>query len=396
MVSTIILNKVSLRRNLPLYLDYAATTPVDKGVANLVVQYLQSEDAFGNPSSVEHVFGNRAKDAIDKARSQIAQLIGCNARELVFTSGATESDNLAIKGAMLGASGLPHVISLTTEHKAVISSLNVLAQSAVDTTLIGIDESGVLDISLLKKELRPNTTLVSIMHVNNETGVIQDLEEIGELLAGHDCLFHVDAAQSAGKVPINLHELKVDLMSLSGHKIYGPKGVGALYVSRGVEKKLKPIIDGGGQELGLRSGTLATHQIVGMGAAFKLASDRFEVDKKHIGALSSYFQSRVSQIEGAVFNGDRNHAIPNIVNVSFMGVDAEALMNRMPDIAISSSSACTSGAVEQSYVLRAMGIDDDRLYGAIRFTFGRPTTKDDIDYVCKRVKEEIASIRSLQ
>lgn len=395
-MGVVVLNKGTQRPKLPLYLDYAATTPIDKGVANLVAQNLQSDDAFGNPSSVEHVFGRRAKEAVDNARSQIAQLISCNARELVFTSGATESDNLAVKGAVLGTSDLSHVISLITEHKAVLSSLNVLAQSAIDTTLIGIDESGVLDISRLERELRPNTTLVSIMHVNNETGVIQDIDAIGKLLAGHSCLFHVDAAQSAGKIPIKLDELQVDLLSLSGHKIYGPKGVGALYVRRGVEKKLKPIIDGGGQELGLRSGTLATHQIVGMGAAFKLASDRFEADRKHIGELSNYFQNKFSQIEGVVFNGDRNKAIPNIINISFMGVDAEALMNRMPDIAISSSSACTSGAVNQSYVLQAMGIVDDRLYGAIRFSLGRPTTKEDVDYVYKRVKEEIFSIRSLQ
>jgi cysteine desulfurase len=379
---------------LNVYLDYAATTPADDRVMARMATCLGRDGIFANPASSVHSFGVAAEAAIEEARSEIAHELGCLASELVFTSGATEADNLAILGPT-SAVQRGRIITVATEHKAVLSACDAAQARGFSVIQIRPDATGIVDPSAVERELTDDTLLVSVMHVNNETGVLQDVAGIGHIARQAGVLFHVDAAQSVGKVRIDLKSLPIDLMSISGHKIYGPKGVGALYVRREIRKRLRPLTHGGGQEGGLRSGTLATHQIVGLAEAISVAHERFMQDSEHVRQISARFLHAVVQVGEVAMNGDRSRALPNILNISFDGVDAEALMANLPDLGVSSTSACTSGALEPSHVLRAMGIEGDRLYGAIRFSFGRFTTEAEVDYAASRVIAEVRKLRSM-
>jgi cysteine desulfurase len=377
-----------------VYLDYAATTPVDDRVIARMATCLGRDGTFANPSSSVHIFGIAAERAIEKARSEIARHLGCLASELVFTSGATEADNLAILGsAEVAKKG--KIITVATEHKAVLAACDAAKARGFSVIPIRPEASGIVNPATIARELTDDTRLVSVMHVNNETGVVQDIVGIGHVLREAGVLFHVDAAQSVGKIQIDLAELPVDLMSISGHKIYGPKGIGALFVRQAVRKRIGPIVYGGGQEGGLRSGTLATHQIVGLAEAISVAHARFGEDQDLIRRLSDRFLNSVQYVGGVTLNGDLDRSLPNILNISFSGVDAEALMANLPDLGVSSTSACTSGALEPSHVLRAMGIEGERLYGAIRFSFGRFTTEDEVDYAAGRVAAEVKRLRAM-
>lgn len=381
---------------LPIYLDYSATTPVDPRVAEKMCSYLKPEGVFGNPASRSHEFGWKAEQAVEEARKQVAALVNADPKEIVWTSGATESDNLAIKGvAHFYKKKGRHVITVKTEHKAVLDTCRQLEREGFDVTYMDPEPNGLLDLDKLEAAMRDDTILVSVMHVNNEIGVIQDIAAIGELTRSRGILFHVDAAQSAGKVEIDLNAMKVDLMSFSAHKIYGPKGIGALYVRRKPRVRLEAQMHGGGHERGMRSGTLATHQIVGMGEAFRLAREEMATENERILALRNRLWEGVRDIEETYVNGDLEARIPGNLNVSFNFVEGESLIMALKDLAVSSGSACTSASLEPSYVLRALGRDDELAHSSIRFTIGRFTTEEEIDYAVELIRSKVGKLREL-
>ncbi len=381
---------------LPIYLDYAATTPVDERVADKMCGYLTRDGVFGNPASRSHRFGWAADEAVEHARAQVAGLINADPKEIVFTSGATESDNLAIKGAahFYRKKG-KHIVTCKTEHKAVLDTCRHLEREGYEVTYLDPEPNGLLDLGKLEAALRDDTVLVSVMHVNNEIGVIQDIAAIGEICRDRKIVFHVDAAQSAGKVPIDLQEMKVDLMSLSGHKVYGPKGVGALYVRRKPRVRIEAQMHGGGHERGMRSGTLATHQIVGMGEAFDIARREMASENERIRMLRDRLWDGLSRIEQVHLNGDLEQRVPHNLNVSFAFVEGESLIMALKDIAVSSGSACTSASLEPSYVLRALGREDELAHSSIRFSIGRYTTQEEIDYTIDLVTRAVDKLREL-
>ncbi len=381
---------------LPIYFDYAATTPVDPRVAEKMMKCLSIDGVYGNPASRSHQFGWDAEAVIEEARKNVALLINANPKEIVWTSGATESDNLAIKGvAHFYAKKGKHIITSKTEHKAVLDTCRNLEREGFEVTYLTPDENGLINVKQIEQAMRDDTILVSIMHVNNELGVVQDIQAIGELTRSKRVLFHVDAAQSAGKLPIDLDVLKVDLMSFSAHKIYGPKGMGALYVRRKPRVRLEAQMHGGGHERGMRSGTLPTHQIVGMGEAFRIAKEEMVEDETRIAMLKQRLLDGIKDIEEVYLNGDIEHRIPNILNVSFNFVEGESLIMALKDLAVSSGSACTSASLEPSYVLRALGRNDELAHSSIRFSFGRFTNEEDIDYAIKQIRESIGKLRDL-
>ena len=383
--------------NKPIYLDYAATTPVDPRVAEKLCSYLTLESGhFGNPASRSHVFGWEAEEAVEQARKQVAALINADPKEIVWTSGATESDNLAIKGVaeFYGKKG-KHIITSKTEHKAVLDPCRHLERFGYEVTYLEPEANGLIDLAKLEAALRPDTILVSIMHVNNEIGVIQDIAAIGEMTRARGILFHVDAAQSAGKVPIDLQQLKVDLMSFSAHKIYGPKGIGALYVRRKPRVRIEAQMHGGGHERGMRSGTLPTHQIVGMGEAFRIAREEMAQENERIRMLRDHLLSGVQDMEEVYVNGDMEQRVPHNLNISFNYVEGESLMMALRDLAVSSGSACTSASLEPSYVLRAIGRPDELAHSSIRFSIGRFTTEQDVDHTVELIREKISKLREL-
>ncbi len=381
---------------LPIYLDYAATCPVDKRVLEKMMQFMTKDGAFGNPASRSHRFGWQAEEAVDVARNQIADLIGADSREIVFTSGATESDNLAIKGAAhFYQSKGKHIITCKTEHKAVLDTCRQLEREGFEVTYLSPKSDGLVDLAELENAMRDDTILVSIMHVNNETGVIQDIAKIGELCRSKKIIFHVDATQSVGKLPIDLKTLKVDLMSMSSHKLYGPKGIGALYVRRKPRIRLEAIIHGGGHERGMRSGTLPVHQIVGMGEAYAICQQEMAEEMPRLTALRDRLYNGLKDIEETYVNGSMTERVGTNLNMSFNYVEGESLMMALRDIAVSSGSACTSASLEPSYVLRALGLNDELAHSSIRFTVGRYTTEEEIDYTIELVKKAVAKLREL-
>ena len=382
--------------SIPIYMDYSATTPVDERVAEKMCTYLTRQGQFGNPASRSHEFGWKAEGAVEQARKDVAQLINANPKEIIWTSGATESDNLAIKGAahFYHKKG-KHIVTLKTEHKAVLDSCRQLEREGYDVTYMDPEPSGLLDLKKFAAALRDDTVLVSIMHVNNEIGVIQDIAAIGEICREQKIIFHVDAAQSAGKIPIDTEKLKVDLMSFSAHKIYGPKGIGALYVRRKPRVRLEAQMHGGGHERGMRSGTLPTHQIVGMGEAFRIAREEMVEEEARIRALRDRLWNGLNDMEEVYLNGDLDHRVPGNLNVSFNFVEGESLIMALKDMAVSSGSACTSSSLEPSYVLRALGRNDELAHSSIRFTIGRYTTEEEVDYVASLLREKVTKLRDL-
>src|SRR5210317_2070212 len=381
---------------LPIYLDYSATTPVDPRVAEKMMACLTPDGNFGNPASRSHLFGWKAEEAAETARRQVAELIGADPREMVWTSGATESDNLAIKGAahFYHKNG-KHIITLKTEHKAVLDTCRQLEREGYEVTYLDPEPNGLLDLQKFEAALREDTIVVSVMHVNNEIGVIQDIEAIGDICRERKIIFHVDAAQSAGKVPIDLQTLKVDLMSFSAHKIYGPKGIGALYVRRKPRVRLEAQMHGGGHERGLRSGTLPTHQIVGMGEAFRFAKEEMAADNERIRMLRDRLYNGLNDMEEVYLNGDLEHRIAGNLNISFNFVEGESLIMALRDLAVSSGSACTSASLEPSYVLRALGRNDELAHSSIRFTLGRFTTEEEIEHTIPLIRSKIDKLREL-
>lgn len=381
---------------LPIYLDYSATCPVDPRVAEKMVQYMTMDGTFGNPASRSHRYGWQAEEAVDTAREQIADVLNADPREIIFTSGATESDNLAIKGAahFYGKKG-KHIITCKTEHKAVLDPCRQLEREGFEVTYIQPEPNGLIDLKKLEAEMRDDTILVSIMHVNNEIGVIQDIASIGELCRDRKIVFHVDAAQSAGKLPIDVQKMKVDLISMSAHKVYGPKGIGALYVRRKPRIRLEAQMHGGGHERGFRSGTLPTHQIVGMGEAFRIAKEDMQKDYNHGKALRDRLLAGVSDMEAVTINGDLEQRLPNNLNISFAFVEGESLLMSLKDLAVSSGSACTSASLEPSYVLRALGLDDELAHSSIRFSFGRFTTEEEVDYAIEQIRVAVSKLREM-
>lgn len=381
---------------LPIYLDYSATCPVDPRVAEKMVQYMTMDGTFGNPASRSHRYGWQAEEAVDTAREQIADLLNADPREVVFTSGATESDNLAIKGAanFYQKKG-KHIITCKTEHKAVLDPCRQLEREGFEVTYLAPEANGIIDLNKLADAMREDTILVSIMHVNNEIGVIQDISAIGELCRERKIVFHVDAAQSAGKLPIDVQEMKVDLISLTSHKIYGPKGIGALYVRRKPRIRLETQMHGGGHERGFRSGTLPTHQIVGMGEAFHLAKLEMQADFDHAKKLRDRLLNGIKDMEAVTINGDLEQRLPNNLNISFAFVEGESLLMSLKDLAVSSGSACTSASLEPSYVLRALGLNDELAHSSIRFSFGRFTTEEDIDYAVEQIRVAVNKLRDM-
>ncbi len=380
--------------HLPIYLDYSATTPVDPRVAEEMIPYLTEK--FGNPASRSHSFGWVADEAVERAREQVAALVNADAKEIVWTSGATESNNLAIKGAAhFYADKGKHIITVQTEHKAVLDTVRELERQGFAATFLEVEPNGLIDLAKLKAALRPDTTLVSVMLVNNEIGVIQDIAAIGEICREKGVLLHVDAAQATGKVAIDLQKLKVDLMSFSAHKTYGPKGIGALYVRRKPRVRLEAQMHGGGHERGFRSGTLPTHQIVGMGEAYRIAKEEMATENERIRMLRDRLWKGLSGMEEVYLNGDMEHRVPHNLNVSFNFVEGESLIMAVKDIAVSSGSACTSASLEPSYVLRALGRNDELAHSSIRFTIGRFTTVEEIDYAVKLLQTKIAKLREL-
>ncbi len=378
----------------PIYLDYAATTPVDQRVADKMAACLTLGGNFGNPASRSYRFGWMAEEAVDIARNQVADLISADPREIVFTSGATEANNLAIKGVFEGyADKGRHIITVETEHKAVLDTCAALEARGADVTYLKVNEQGLITAQQVQEALRDDTVLVSVMHVNNETGVVQNIADIGELCRQHDVLFHVDAAQSAGKLPIDTTTLPVDLMSFSAHKIYGPKGIGALYVRRRPKIHLVAQVHGGGHERGMRSGTLPTHQIVGMGEAFAIAEQALGAESDRLLQLRNTLWQGLSTLDDVYLNGHDTQRVAGILNVSFGGVDGESLIMGLNDIAVSSGSACTSASMAPSYVLKALGRDDALAHAGLRFSVGRYTTEDDIDYVCNKVIDVVTRLR---
>ncbi len=381
---------------LPIYLDYSATTPVDPRVAEKMVECLTAEGNFGNPASRSHAFGWKAEEAVENARRQVAELVNADPREIVWTSGATESDNLAIKGvAHFYASKGKHIITSKIEHKAVLDTTRQLEREGFEVTYIEPGEDGVITPAMVEAALRDDTVLVSIMHVNNEIGTINDIAAIGELTRSRGVLFHVDAAQSTGKVEIDLEKMKVDLMSFSAHKTYGPKGVGALYVRRKPRVRLEAQMHGGGHERGMRSGTLAAHQSVGMGEAFRIAKEEMATENERITQLRNRFFKQVEHLEELYVNGSMTARVPHNLNLSFNYVEGESLIMALKDLAVSSGSACTSASLEPSYVLRALGRNDELAHSSIRFTFGRFTTEEEVDYAAQKVSEAVIKLREL-
>jgi len=380
----------------PIYMDYSATTPVDERVAEEMSKYLTKDGIFGNPASSSHSFGWAADEAVKKGRAQVADLVNADPREIVFTSGATESDNLAIKGAahFYKRKG-KHIVTMKTEHKAVLDTCRHLEGEGYEVTYLDPMENGLLDIETFKAALRDDTILVSIMHVNNEIGVIQDIAAIGEICRERKITFHVDAAQSAGKVPIDLQELKVDLMSFSAHKIYGPKGIGALYVRRKPRTRIEAQMHGGGHERGMRSGTLPTHQIVGMGEAFRIAKEEMATENDRLLMMRNHLYDGFKDMEEVYVNGDLEQRIAGNLNISFNFVEGESLMMSLKDIAVSSGSACTSASLEPSYVLRALGRNDELAHSSLRFTIGRYTTMEEVDYAIEKTREAVEKLREL-
>ncbi len=381
----------------PIYFDYSATTPVDPRVAEKMCQCLTLDGNFGNPASRSHEYGWKAEEAVEEARKQVADLVNADPKEIVFTSGATESDNLAIKGAahFYQKKKGKHIVTCKTEHKAVLDTCRQLEREGFEVTYLDPEPNGLIDLDKLKAAIRDDTVLVSIMHVNNEIGVIQDIEAIGEITRERKVLFHVDAAQSAGKVPIDLQQMKVDLMSFSAHKIYGPKGIGALYVRRKPRVRLEAQMHGGGHERGMRSGTLATHQIVGMGEAFRIAKEEMAADNERIRMLRDRLLKGLEDIEEIYINGDLEQRVPHNLNISFNFVEGESLMMALKDLAVSSGSACTSASLEPSYVLRALGRNDELAHSSIRFSLGRFTTEEEVDYAIDAIKRNIDKLREL-
>ena len=381
---------------IPIYLDYSATTPVDPRVAEVMCTFLTPQGKFGNPASRSHAFGWQADDAVEEARRNVAALVNADPREIIWTSGATESDNLAIKGAahFYSKKG-KHIVTLKTEHKAVLDSCWQLEREGYEVTYLDPEPNGLLDLDKFRKALREDTVLVSVMQVNNEIGVIQDIEAIGDICRERKIIFHVDAAQSAGKVPIDLQALKVDLMSFSAHKIYGPKGIGALYVGRKPRVRLEAQMHGGGHERGMRSGTLPTHQIVGMGEAFRIAKQEMAADNERMLVLRDRLIEGFRDVEEVYINGDLDHRIAGNLNISFNYVEGESLIMALKDLAVSSGSACTSASLEPSYVLRALGRNDELAHSSIRFTIGRFTTEEEIDYTIELVRGKIGKLRDL-
>ena len=380
---------------LPIYLDYSATTPVDPRVAQKMIPYLTEH--FGNPASRSHPFGWEAESAVEGAREQVAKLVNADPKEIVWTSGATESNNLAIKGAAHFYAGTKgkHIVTVATEHKAVLDTCKELEREGFEVTYLQPQENGLITLDQFKAALRDDTVLASVMAVNNEIGVIQPLPELGELCRANGTIFHVDAAQATGKMPIDLGTLKVDLMSFSAHKTYGPKGIGALYVRRKPRIRLEAQMHGGGHERGMRSGTLATHQIVGMGEAFRIAREEMATENERIRMLRDHLMRGLLDIEEVVINGDMDSRVPHNLNISFAYVEGESLMMAIKDIAVSSGSACTSASLEPSYVLRALGRPDELAHSSTRFTLGRFTTEEEIDYTIKLLHEKIAKLREL-
>ena len=380
----------------PIYFDYSATTPVDPRVAEKMCSCLTTEGTFGNPASRSHQFGWEADALVEQARKDVAALINADPREIVWTSGATESDNLAIKGAahFYQKKG-KHIITSKTEHKAVLDSCRQLEREGFEVTYLTPEDNGLIDLDKLKAAFRDDTILVSIMHVNNEIGVIQDIKAIGELTREHKIIFHVDAAQSAGKTPIDMADMKVDLMSFSAHKIYGPKGIGALYVRRKPRIRLEAQMHGGGHERGMRSGTLATHQIVGMGEAFRLAKEEMAADNERVRMLRDRLLDGLKDIEEVYINGDMEQRIPHNLNISFNFVEGESLIMALKDLAVSSGSACTSASLEPSYVLRALGRNDELAHSSLRFSIGRFTTEEEIDFAIEKIRANIDKLRDL-
>jgi len=378
----------------PIYLDYSATTPVDPRVVDRMIPFLREK--FGNPASRSHAYGWEAEQAVELAREQVAALVGADPREIVWTSGATESINLALKGAAnFYRERGRHLITVKTEHKATLDTMRELERQGFELTYLDVDAEGMVDLAGLERALRPDTILVSVMYVNNEIGVIQDIPAIGELLRARGVLFHVDAAQATGKLPIDLSRLKVDLMSFSAHKTYGPKGVGALYIRRKPRVRIEAQIHGGGHERGFRSGTLPTHQIVGMGEAFRIAGEEMATENERIRMLRDKLHRGLAEIEEIFLNGHPEQRVPHNLNMSFAYVEGESLMMAIKDVAVSSGSACTSASLEPSYVLRALGRSDELAHSSIRFTIGRFTTEQEIDYAVQLIKGKVAKLREM-
>ncbi|MDO8305407.1 IscS subfamily cysteine desulfurase [Herminiimonas sp.] len=378
----------------PIYMDYSATTPIDPRVADKMIPYLREQ--FGNPASRSHMYGWTAEKAVEDAREQVAKLVNADTREIIWTSGATEGNNLALKGAahFYKTKG-KHIITVKTEHKSVLDTVRELERQGFEATYLQPQDNGLITIEQLAAAIRPDTILVSVMLVNNEIGVIQPIDEIGELCRSKGIIFHCDAAQATGKVHIDLEKSKVDLMTFTAHKTYGPKGIGALYVRRKPRVRLEAQMHGGGHERGLRSGTLATHQIVGMGEAFRIAREEMDGELVRIKALRDRLSKGLMEMEEVYINGDMEHRVPHNLNVSFNYVEGESLIMAIKDLAVSSGSACTSASLEPSYVLRALGRSDELAHSSIRFTFGRFTTEEDVDFTIKLIKEKVAKLREL-
>jgi cysteine desulfurase len=378
----------------PVYLDYSATTPVDPRVVDAMIPYLRED--FGNPASRSHAYGWKAEEAVEEARANVAALVNCDAKEIVWTSGATEAINLAVKGAahFYKEKGR-HIITVKTEHKATLDTCRELEREGFEVTYLDVLENGLIDWAVFESSVRPDTILVSVMYVNNEIGVIQDIPRIGEFCRSRGIIFHVDSAQATGKVVIDLATLKVDLMSFSAHKTYGPKGIGALYVRRKPRVRIEAQMHGGGHERGMRSGTLATHQIVGMGEAFRLARLEMAAENERIRVLRDRLWAGLSAIEAVYVNGDLEHRVPHNLNVSFNYVEGESLLMGIKDVAVSSGSACTSASLEPSYVLRALGRSDELAHSSIRFSVGRFTTQEDVDFTVALLREKVAKLREM-
>ncbi len=378
----------------PIYLDYSATTPVDPRVADKMIPYLREQ--FGNPASRSHMYGWEAEKAVEEARAHVAALVNADPREIIWTSGATEGNNLALKGAahFYKTKG-KHIITVKTEHKAVLDTVRELERQGFEATYLEPGPDGLITLAQLEAAIRPDTILVSVMWVNNEIGVIQPIEQIGELCRSKGIIFHSDAAQATGKTPIDLEKVKVDLVTFTAHKTYGPKGIGALYVRRKPRVRIEAQMHGGGHERGLRSGTLPTHQIVGMGEAFRIAKEEMDTEIPRIKALRDRLVKGLSEIEEVYVNGDLEHRVPHNLNVSFNYVEGESLIMAIKDIAVSSGSACTSASLEPSYVLRALGRSDELAHSSIRFTFGRFTTEDDVDFAINLLKQKVGKLREL-
>ena len=378
----------------PIYLDYGATTPVDPRVVDAMIPWLREH--FGNPASRSHAWGWEAEEAVEKARTQVADLIGADPREIVWTSGATESDNLAIKGAANFYKGKgKHLITVKTEHKAVLDVMRELERQGFEVTYLDVEENGLLDLEKFKAAIRPDTILASVMFVNNEIGVVQDIPALGAICREKGVIFHVDAAQATGKVEIDVKTLPVDLMSLASHKTYGPKGIGALYVRRKPRVRLEAQMHGGGHERGMRSGTLPTHQIVGMGEAFRIAREEMKDDLAKAQRLQKRLLDGLKDVEQVFINGDLEHRVPHNLNMSFNFVEGESLIMGIKGLAVSSGSACTSASLEPSYVLRALGRSDELAHSSLRMTIGRFTTEEEIDYAIDTIKHNVAKLREL-